>query len=89
MPYYTIGIDPGQSHDPTALVVLEHDRQAKPTYRVIGMHRFPLGTPYTQLAPELAQRLAQTPLAGAVKVAIDATGFGRPGTTGTPAASMR
>jgi hypothetical protein len=78
MPYYTIGIDPGQAHDPTALALLEHDRVQEPVYRLRGLHRFPLGTPYTKLAPALNTRLSSPPLAGNTKIAIDATGVGTP-----------
>ena len=43
-----------------------------------GLHRFPLGTPYTELPGALKVRLAEEPLVGRVALAIDATGVGAP-----------
>jgi len=78
MPYYTLGIDPGQSTDPTAMVLLEQDRGGQPAYRVRALHRFRIGTPYTELPRALEARLTADPLHGHVKLAIDATGVGAP-----------
>jgi hypothetical protein len=77
-PYHLIGLDPGQATDPTALVLLAWDSPDQPIYRLRGAHRFPLGTPYTELATALKPRLGKAPLAGRVALAIDATGVGAP-----------
>jgi hypothetical protein len=78
MPHYTLGIDPGQSADPTALALLEQDQVDQPIYRLRALHRFPIGTPYTELPRALWSRLTTDPLDGHVKLAIDATGVGAP-----------
>jgi hypothetical protein len=75
---YLLGIDPGQATDPTALVLLEHDRQRQPTYRLCALHRFPLGTPYTQLPAAINKRLSAEPLIGRTRLTVDATGVGAP-----------
>jgi hypothetical protein len=78
MPYYTLGIDPGQAADPTALALLEQDRADQPVYLLRALHRFPIGTPYTELPRALKSRLTADPLSGHAKLAIDATGVGTP-----------
>jgi hypothetical protein len=64
MPCYVIGVDPGQAADPTALALLEYDPVPEKNYRVRGLHRFPLGTPYTELPVALESRLGSPELAG-------------------------
>ncbi len=75
---YVLGLDVGQAADPTALVLLEQDQQQHPTYSIRALHRLPLGTPYTALPQAINKRLSQPPLAGHTRLAIDATGVGRP-----------
>jgi hypothetical protein len=75
---YVLGIDPGQVNDPTALALLELDHLRRPVYLLRALHRFPLGTPYTELPSALARRLLQPPLGGHTSLAIDATGVGAP-----------
>jgi len=76
--YYVLGLDPGQAADPTALALIELDQVQQPTYRLRGLHRFPLNTPYTELPLALEQRLREPPLANHTSLAIDATGVGAP-----------
>jgi hypothetical protein len=76
-PYYTLGIDIGQSTDYTAVVLLEHERTDQPTYRLRALHRFPLGTPYTAIPPAISRRVTAPPLAGRTRIGVDATGVGR------------
>ena len=76
MSYYVLGLDLGQTADRTALALLEYDYLQKPIYRLRGLHRFPLATPYTELAGALEHRLTNDPLRGRVNLAIDATGVG-------------
>jgi hypothetical protein len=78
MPCYASGIDPGQSVDPTALALVEYDPGRKIVYRLVALHRFPLGTPYTQLPDDLASRVDEQPLRKHTLVAVDATGVGAP-----------
>jgi hypothetical protein len=76
--WYTLGLDFGQSNDHTALALIEADYLRKPVYRLRGLHRYPLGTPYTDLPALLEPRLNERPLAGRVLLALDATGVGKP-----------
>jgi hypothetical protein len=76
MPAYVLGLDLGQAADRTALVLLEYDQVRDPVYRLRGLHRFPLGTPYTELPGALEVRLQETPLQRRVNLAVDATGVG-------------
>jgi Terminase RNaseH-like domain len=78
MPYYALGLDPGKANDPTALALVEYDTTDNPVYRLRSLHRFPIGTPYTQLPTALENRLAAQPLAGRTNIAVDATGVGAP-----------
>jgi Terminase RNaseH-like domain len=78
MPYYVLGLDPGQAADPTAVALVEYDYMQQPVYRLRGLHRFPLGTPYTELPGALETRLHEPPLTGCVTLAVDATGVGAP-----------
>lgn len=73
---YCIGLDLGQTHDYTALVVLEYPRQQRPVYAVRHLERSCLGTAYTDVVPAVA-RLAQLPQLGAPPVVVDQTALGR------------
>jgi hypothetical protein len=80
-----VGLDLGQVQDYSALVVVERTtpRPGTPaSYAVRHMHRWPLGTPYTNIVNDLAG-LVSAPgprgyptLAGA-KVVVDGSGVGR------------
>jgi hypothetical protein len=76
-PYYTLGLDPGKAQDPTGLALIE-SYPAEAVFRLRGLYRFPLGTPQTQLPALLAPRLTKPPLAGRIRIAIDANGIGGP-----------
>jgi hypothetical protein len=79
--YYTVGLDLGQAADFTALAVLEWPLVSvtaqTPPYALRHLRRFPLGTAYTRIVPEVAALLGQAPLAGSVKLVADQTGVGR------------
>jgi hypothetical protein len=76
---YIIGVDVGQTNDPTAIAVVEHTtREPKPIYRVRGLYRYRLGTRYTEVASDITTRLSQAPFYKNCVVAIDATGVGAP-----------
>ncbi len=77
-PHYVLGIDIGQANDPTALALIEHTLDHKPTYHLRALHRFPLGTPYPRLVEQITRRLDEKPLAGQTRTAIDSTGVGSP-----------
>jgi hypothetical protein len=78
LPHYTLGIDPGKANDPTALALIEHPLVKTPTYNVHALHRFRLGTSYTSLVEAIMARLAEPPLRGLTRIAIDETGVGAP-----------
>jgi hypothetical protein len=82
-PDYFLGLDLGQTRDFTALAVLERSPPAdagaaveKPEYALRHLHRFPLGTPYTQIVPAVAALVRAGPLAES-PVVVDQTGVGR------------
>src|SRR5689334_15964654 len=70
---FTIGLDLGQAHDPSALVLLEHhDGQSD----AVDIRRWPLGTPYPQIVADVVQLRALPALVDASLV-VDGTGVGR------------
>jgi hypothetical protein len=81
---YFVGVDLGQSVDPTALCVLEQyaerEDPAEPMkvyYNVRHLMRLPLGMSYPAIAQDVAQTLKRDPLSGAAELVIDETGVGR------------
>jgi hypothetical protein len=75
---WLVGLDLGQSQDPSALAAVEQ------VYRSGGwahlcreLRRWPLGTSYVAVVDDLAGLLARPPLAGCTLV-VDSTGCGRP-----------
>lgn len=82
-----VGLDLGQTHDPTAIAVIQRRTvpKALPHYYILHLQRFELDTPYTDLigrVVELLNRPAKAggnvvPLRGCV-LGLDATGVGRP-----------
>jgi hypothetical protein len=60
-PYYTLGLDLGRSEDRTALALIESD-PAEDVFRLRGLHRFPIGTPNTELIALLERRITKAPL---------------------------
>ncbi len=75
---YVLGVDLGQSPDATAVALIEYEHIHEPHYRLRGLHRFPRGTPYTELADPIKKRIEQPPFKGHLNLAVDATGPGRP-----------
>jgi Terminase RNaseH-like domain len=77
---YLVGIDVGQTTDPSAVLVLEHDiYQKNPIYLVRAAHRYPLGTRFTELAADILDRFTKPPFNDRnTMIAIDATGVGLP-----------
>jgi hypothetical protein len=79
-PFFILGLDLGQAHDPSALAVLEQSRTAPDTeasYAVRELRRWPLGTAYPQIVEEVT-KLARTPPLIGCELVIDGTGCGRP-----------
>jgi len=92
---YFLGLDLGQTSDFTALAVLRQllppqdgssslpspPRHPSPAcrYELIGLQRFPLGTPYTAIVRCIADLLARDPLRKPpATLLVDATGVGMP-----------
>jgi len=82
-PDYFLGLDLGQTRDFTALAVLERQPPTDagtavepPEYALRHLHRFPLGTPYTEIVPAVAALVRSGPLAES-PVVVDQTGVGR------------
>lgn len=88
---YIVGLDLGQSQDPSALTILQRSLPAAapgvkvlPDYAVPYLQRWPLGTSYTQIVADL-RTLLDRPAAGdagrkvlaGCTLAVDATGVGR------------
>lgn len=88
---YFVGLDLGQSFDPTALSVLERlkapvihpgHRFGKmhytTTYRVRHLERLPLGMSYPAVVSRVQRTMNTPPLFRNAKLIIDQTGVGRP-----------
>ena len=89
---FTMGLDLGQSVDPTAVAVIERVRVPQitawipikephtytTTYHLRHLERLRLQTSYPGIINHVGTMLATAPLAGNCKLVIDATGVGRP-----------
>ena len=83
--HYFVGVDLGQSQDPTALCILEAYEEvgdpAEPSrycYDVRHLMRFPLGMSYPAMVNEIGLILSRPPLNGSpTELIIDETGVGR------------
>ena len=79
-----VGLDLGQTHQFSALAVLERRlaihgwtiADFRPPYALRHLQRFAPGTPYTQIAGALRDVLRTREVSGAVAV-VDVTGVGR------------
>lgn len=86
-PEYFLGLDLGQTTDPSALIGLEKVWRPKDSaipngeqeshYTLRGCKRWPLGTKYTAIVADVISAVAKEPLAGCT-LGIDGTGVGRP-----------
>ena len=75
---FFVGLDLGQTTDPSAVAVLERRGGAMPTYSLRHLQRFPLGTPYTTVATAVVKLTQTPPLRGRCALEVDQTGVGRP-----------
>jgi hypothetical protein len=73
MAEYTIGVDLGQSRDPTAIAIV---RKVDGIFQVGHLERIPLRTPYPGVVSHVLRLLGQFPTG--TEVCIDFTGVGRP-----------
>lgn len=90
-PRFYVGVDLGQSHDYSAITVVERDEIVYPErdpvtfayrsetrFHVRYAERVPLGTAYTCVAEHVRELVARAPLAGSATVIVDGTGVGAP-----------
>ena len=78
---YVVGLDLGKQTDPSALALLRwrHGADAHPKYEVPTLKRWPLGTPYLDIAADVGTFLAARPLKDdPAMLVVDATGVGTP-----------
>jgi hypothetical protein len=75
---FTIGVDLGQSFDPTAIAVVRklRPRVGEPIYQVGHLERLPLQTPYPGVVSHVGRMLARLPEGS--ELVLDYTGVGRP-----------
>lgn len=92
MPDYLLGLDLGQSSDPTALAVVKrsllidsnglparnHCRDLLYEYVCVHLVQFRLGTSYPEIVADVAVLASNPRLQPKPRLAIDATGVGRP-----------
>jgi hypothetical protein len=77
---YTIGVDLGQSQDPTAICIVRklEENGAKPVFQVGHLSRLPLGTTYPAVVSHVIDLLCRPQFRGKAELVIDFTGVGRP-----------
>lgn len=75
---FTVGVDIGQSQDPTAICVLRKVDfgGARPTFEVGHLSRLPLGTIYPNVVSHVAGLMSR--LRAPAELVLDVTGCGRP-----------
>src|SRR5262249_43243486 len=81
---FVVGVDLGQSQDPTAICVIESysEREDPITpeqhfFDVRHLMRFPLGLSYPTMVGDIGLMLNREPLSGRAELVIDETGVGR------------
>ena len=77
---YFVGLDLGQAADYTALAVVERspwDGVTDAIYSLRHLKRYPLGTAYTDIVPDVERLMNTPPLRGAVTLVVDYSGVGR------------
>lgn len=89
--FFYIGVDLGQSQDPTAVVLVEREKVVLPerdaatwenlveyNYHVKGTRRLKLGTPYPEIVNQVLSVASLLPGPRQIVYVVDATGVGRP-----------
>jgi len=82
---YFSGLDLASAKDFSALAILEQRQEPDPQRptkavnhcQVRYLHRYPLGTPYTEIVADVVRIFGREPMSGST-LAIDQTGVGRP-----------
>jgi hypothetical protein len=80
MSEYFIGVDPGQSIDPTAVAVVRRIAQlgARPLFQCGHLERLPLNTSYPAIIQHVRRLISSDPFLGCSEIVLDLTGVGRP-----------
>ena len=78
-PIYVLGLDLGQTHDYSALVLDEISRAGEPVsgHDVRYIKRWPLKTTYHQIVREVSEMTYRAPLSSTDTLVVDMTGVGR------------
>lgn len=89
--HFFLGVDLGQRQDPTAMAAVERivytgtsvdaatfQPLTEVVYRVRGLRRLKLGTPYTEVAGEVGALARTVAAQGPTTLIVDATGVGAP-----------
>jgi hypothetical protein len=75
---FIVGLDLGQTADPSALGVLDVQGEgAQRTFDRRHLEQFPLGTSYPSIVRSVCTLLQRPPLSGQAQLVIDQTGVGR------------
>jgi hypothetical protein len=76
---FSFGLDLGQTHDPTASIILEaHGEGDTRTYDCRHIEQYRLGTSYPDIVRAVGAMVDREPLRGQCTLVIDHTGVGRP-----------
>ena len=79
---YVVGLDLGQSVDPSAIAVVRRveppEERDRPIFQCGYLERLPLNTPYPSIVRHVRTLLSKPPLLGCAELVIDMTGVGRP-----------
>jgi hypothetical protein len=77
---FFMGVDLGQSSDPTAIAVVRRiESEKKPSVFQLGfLERAPLGTPYPGIVHRVGGLMSHPTCAGNIELSIDQTGVGGP-----------
>jgi hypothetical protein len=76
---FVLGVDLGQSHDPTAIAAVRRiDDGNAPIFECGHLERLPLGTSYPGVVRHVQRLLARPIFGGKAELVIDFTGVGRP-----------
>jgi hypothetical protein len=77
--HYYVGVDPGQSIDPTAIAVVRTIPDGKHrVYQCGHLERLPLNTAYTGVVNHVRRLVSREPFLGHSEIVLDLTGVGRP-----------
>jgi len=74
---FIMGVDPGQSIDPTAIAIVRVIEGELPVFQVGHLERCPLGTPYPGIVWRVRELLNHPLFRGRIELVLDETGVGK------------